>query len=214
MKIICVYPIEEDKSTDFLLPIYEMFKSLDTDQFVGYRPQKGDEVDMILDDLLLEEEQLFIFLGHGSSTDIRNNHEAIINDDNFSLLKNKKVFLLSCRSEEFISRNNSVPLKEYIGFGNMITSWDEILAERNFDLNAYINVTEEHIDDFNKILANSILNSLSKAILKEESSYYLYSKIKIYLNKAIVELLLEKKVKGYRVLADLLFKLKKEIIWG
>ncbi|WP_101690208.1 hypothetical protein [Dysgonomonas massiliensis] len=207
MKIICVYPIEDDKSTDFLEPIYKMLKKIPDINFVEYRLQNENDTDEMIQDISAKDESLIIYMGHGSSLDLQQNYKPILKRDSLIILKGKRVFFLSCRSAELLKKCG-VPMKEYIGFGDMLTSWQEIMAERNLDANAYKGITEEHIELFNSILTNSVCQSLAKTIEQKKSFQYLFLKIKIYLNREITRLLLDKQVVGYEILVERLFDLK------
>lgn len=207
MKIVCVYPIEDDKSTDFLEPVYEMLKKRTDIVFVEHRLQNKNDIDAMVKDISTDEELFVIYMGHGSSLDLQQNYKPILKKENLPILIKKRVFFLSCRSADLLKKCG-VDIKEYIGFGNMLTSWQEIMAERNLDACAYEGMTEKHINLFNSILTNSVCCSLAKTIEQKKSFYYLFSKIKIYLNREIVNLLREKKVEGYQILVEQLFDLK------
>ena len=210
MKIICVYPIEDDKSTDFLEPIYKMLKKIPDISFGEFRLQNENGTNEMIQDILAKDESLIIYMGHGSSLDLQQNYKPILKGESLNILKRKSVFFLSCRSAELLEKCR-VPMKEYIGFGDMLTSWQDVMASRNLDENAYKGITEEHIELFNSILTNSVCLSIAKTIEQKKSFQYLFLKIKIYLNREIARLLLDKQVVGYEILVERLFDLKNNL---
>ncbi|MDD3014597.1 MAG: hypothetical protein PHC34_12920 [Candidatus Gastranaerophilales bacterium] len=211
MKIICIFP--NDESTDFLLPIYDSLSTLDS--FTGYRNllEQG-EIDLVIKDILSSESgSVIIFLGHGASHCIyRCDRTPLFDKHNFNIFQNKRIFLFSCRSSEFIKDNKNTHLIEYIGFGNMVTDIAEVLEERDVDSNAYPDIDEGIIDAYKKILVQ-ILSLNLKGTLEQNISFRdLYFQIKLLLNKYIAKTLKEKKHSNYKALTDLLYYTKCDMI--
>ena len=66
---------------------------------------------------------------------------------------------MSCRSSEFIELKNTDQVNSYIGFGDLLTDWTEVISEREFDVNAYKDMNENIISSFRDIIVQSILAS-------------------------------------------------------
>lgn len=213
MKIVCIYPVDE--TTEFLRPIYDALSEFPS--FTGFDFINDEkDVEAVLHTInACDTYDYIIFLGHGSSNCLYNvNKTHLIGNNEFSIFQNKRMFLLACRSSEFISKNDNITPKEYIGFGDMLTDWSEVVTERDAENNAYPGIDEDIILEYRKILTEIISDSLVKAIKMLENNNSLYLRIKLYFNKKIASLLMQKTYPGYRVLANLLYETKKEMVAG
>lgn len=210
-KILILHSLDE--STGFL----SEFKKSFSDFYISFdstessinnaKKQLGD----------LEDTSLIVYLGHGSSEGLYlpnedYNYENLFLDIKWGnhFFENHDVILLSCRSNELISR-----LYKYnsaIGFGNIISSFYE-LDNHNKNHVKKKKLEEEDIDLFNeiytrvsilviKLLVNNIITF--KVIYK----YYTY-----FLNKEINKILLETKLKNRLELASLLFELRNQMLY-
>lgn len=208
MSSICIYP--NDPTTLFLEPICKALEV--TGQCTILRPEiqanYNDIIQIIKDS---EDGTLIIFLGHGTTFSLNDsNQNPIICNEDFYIFKHKRLFFLSCRSREFISANETTPIQEYIGFGNMLTDWDEIFQERNNDANAYPNITKEIILQYRELLTKAICADIKDLIISGKDMKYFYIQLRMRLNRSISELLLNKE-KGYLETAYMLDETKKEI---
>lgn len=158
-----------------------------------------------------------IFLGHGASHCLYGAHDSsferkpLVNSGNISIFQNKSVFSLSCRSSEFLYKNRNI-MKQFIGFGNLPTDWNDIVAERDMgDPNYLSEIQEEDIFYYKKTLAEIIHSSLSsnKFNLGDFESIYFHTKLMI--NKEISKILIEKPIPNYRLLADIWYETKQEM---
>lgn len=206
MKILCIYPVDE--TTEFLKSIYEMLTGSEAFSCVSVENNVVQAIRGCDDDTTI------IFLGHGASHCLYGrNRVPLIRNSDFEIFESKRIFLLACRSEEFITNNKATSPKEYIGFGNMPTEWEEIVAERDNDAFAYPNVDETIIQLYRGILADVISFTLSKTINLGKDFRYLYFLIKLLLNKHIVRLVKEEHTPQARALSKLLYDTKKDIIY-
>ena len=209
-KIVCIFP--QDKSTDFLLPIYEQLERLP--DFRGYRfdtivsPQTKD----LYDSTNFEKGSFLIFLGHGASNklygsvDEKGQKQELFNWGNIDHIRNLDFVCIACRSKEFANKH----FQRYIGFGNIISDFSEITAERDTsDPNFLEWATEEDIYNFQ----NLFVQAVAKAVLLPHSKdiQSLYKMMKLCFNKQIAELLKNKRLPNYRHLADMLFEVLDEM---
>ena len=207
MKILCIYPVDE--TTEFLRPIYEMLAV--TKSFSGVTLDAKEDVIQAVKNC--DEDTAIIFLGHGASHCLYGRKKShLIKEADCRIFDGKKVFLLACRSAEFIERNMTASLKEYVGFGNMPTEWEEIIAERDNNAYAYPDINEDAIRSYQIILTDVVSCALSKTIALGKDFRYLYFLIKLLLNKHIVWLMRETYA-PQRALSKLLYETKHEIIF-
>lgn len=200
--MICIYP--KDTSTDFLFPFYEKLCSMG---ITGFHCDTNLNKDKVL--YAIEKSEVIIFLGHGTSfslmgTPINEERTNIIDKENVSLLCNKKLFLLSCRSAEFCE---SFGLNQSIGFGMMPTGVDDVFSMLNEDSN-FPNLDQNDIDVYNKALVNALC--LAFDLVSIDHLEELYNKFKFSVNIEITKCLLEKESPMYREVADLLQDLKND----
>lgn len=202
MNRICIYP--QDKTTDFLLPIYQL---LQTKGYVGFH---GD-ICALHEELLgaLNKSNKVVFLGHGSSGHLYGTPQGAVQTTLFGkkdmdLLHDKSLFLLSC---------NSVDLCKYYGltnaicFGNMPTGREDVLAAMQND-ESFPNLQDEDIEVYNKALVRAIYKAFD--MNNEKSLENLHSYLYLYINREIVECLLSKPCQMYRNVAECLQDLKNE----
>ena len=155
-KILIVHALDE--STEFL----SVFKEAFEEHYFAITSNEREEIDKVHSKIKeLNEDDIFIFLGHGtsyglfapSSTDIK------IFDKNSAdeMFESKNIVLLSCKSSDFIGELSTY--KRIIGFADIPSSMNEINAERNIVGNQR-NVNEEDIKRYNKCYTNSIIKAL------------------------------------------------------
>ena len=109
-KLICIFP--EDKTTDFLLPIYDQLETLS--DFIGYRFDTNDssKTKNLHDELLqIDENDFIIFLGHGSSNKLygsvdKNSEKLALFDKKIS--REQVIKQLQQKSEERIIAENGI----------------------------------------------------------------------------------------------------------
>lgn len=180
-KIVCIYPI--DKTTEFLLPIFERLQK--ESNFIDYRFDTNDtnSVNKMKDDLSnLEQPSFIVFLGHGASyclygTPEENKKKVLFSADDLSLFQNHNCFFLSCRSSEYLSGK----AQSYIGFGDIPTDYLEIISERDLgDIHYMCGIDETDIELYKKYIVDIILHTIDCCGC--DSLLIFYNKIKLYIN--------------------------------
>ena len=210
-QLVCIFP--EDKSTDFLLPIYKQLDYLSG--FIGYRfntldSQKRNNLYETLNQL--EHNSLLVFLGHGASNrlygsvDDNGNKQVLFDKDNIDHIRNLDFFCIACRSNEFAQNH----FKNYIGFGDITSDFSEIEAERNLGDFHYMDwATEEDLVVFRQEFSGAIVDAIRLTNCGDLSS--MYKMLKLSFNKRIATLLVNKNISNYRHIADLLFDVTNDI---
>lgn len=203
--ILCLYPI--DTTTDFLMPIYEFLSQFDG--FNGYRisTSKQDINDIKFEIEKSSSNNMIIFLGHGASHCVYGSvKEKILTSDDLIKYNNADCIFLSCRSSEFLKSHNG----NHIGFGDMPTDYDEVEAERQLNDAQYLEGLDEiDIEYYRNQIVDFFINAIRMSQLKSLEGFY--TAIKLFANKEISNLLLNKKRNHYRLLADLIYCWKDEM---
>ena len=208
-KILIVHALDE--STKFL----SVFKEAFEEHYFAITSNKQEEIDKVHSKIkTLNEDDIFIFLGHGasyglfapSSTDIRIFDKKSANE----MFENKNIVLLSCKSSDFIKELSTY--KRIIGFSDIPSSMNEIIAERDIVGNQR-NVNEEDIERYNKCYTNSIIKALKLLFHKKITFSQLAKYIEFFLNKEIISILEDKSKENRKDLAKLLFEFKNEMVF-
>lgn len=208
-KTVCIYSQEKDGSTDFLKPLYDFICTTLSADGVGYNADsEEDTVSEIYD--AIKDADTIIFLGHGNSKELYasvQDNFKLFNHKNVAMLADKSLFLLACKSADFIKRYS---LTNAIGFGHLPTSTE--------DAKHWNNEHSISLDDFSeddiKLYNDALVSALSAVIKPETISDYnlLYNRFKLQASMEIVKcLILHKDNPHYRNVADLLFYLQKDI---
>lgn len=209
-KIICIYP--KDKTTDFLLPIYEQLEQMSG--FSGYRfnTVSSLETEKLYDSQNFGDDSFLFFLGHGASNklygsiDSNGEKQELFNTDNITHIKNLDFVGIACRTREFARKS----FQKYIGFGNITSDFSEIEAERNLGDPNYMDwATEEDIIHFQHVFTTAIIIAIKLSQCNDLLS--LYKMLKLCFNKQIAELLTQKRLSNYRCIADMLFEVLSEM---
>lgn len=203
--IVCLYPI--DPTTDFLMPIYEILSQFDG--FNGYRISTSEQD---INDIKFEIEKsssynMIIFLGHGASHCIYGSmKEKISTSNDLIRYNNADCIFLSCRSSEFLKAHNG----NHIGFGDMPTDYNEVEAERQLNDIEYLEgLDERDIEYYRNQIVDFFIKAIRMSQLKSLEEFY--KAIKLFANKEISVLLLNKQRNHYRHLADLIYCWKDEM---
>lgn len=163
----------------------------------------------------LSERSLIIFLGHGSSEILKGASFSGYEQENFIdnqqakyLFSNHDVFLLSCNSSDFLKTFSSY--NSSIGFGNILSSMEEVEVERRF---RDINIDTEDIEIFKFAFVNAVQSVL--IILNENKINFseLSIFIRYYINKEINKILLCKENPNRTEIAKLLFEFRDEMVF-
>lgn len=192
--IILIHPI--DTTTRFLEPITILLKELLGENLILLEPSLNGE---LTNDILSEGIEAFdkaetvIFMGHGTrtalhgGTDDENETHELFNFKNASMIfENKNLICLSCWSFYFIYGLEG--LKSSIGFGNLPTTWKDITDARSLSKNAYKNYTKESINIYQNELVKAFGSGLKYSLNPEISLKNVFNYIKLFINKAISNL--------------------------
>lgn len=211
--ITIIYP--RDKTTDFLSAIPEyLFAKHGERRFVYHRVgfSKEEHEDCVSQIKELSKNDFVIFLGHGRSDGLLGawndgfQRRPLINKNQISILRNKMVFSLACRSTDFfsLSQINS------IGFSSLITEMNEVYQERQRPHNglAYQWIKSEDILNFKNILVSIVQHSLDDFIKGNCSMEELYLLLKLRFNKKISSLIMQNSPESVHGVANLLYESK------
>ncbi len=220
-KVLCVFP--DDRTTRFLDKIVRRIGRLLGHDFHCFKIKPRQEShENCLNRVQTGVEELIIFLGHGKSTelwgaDMRNSvfggtsqiaDERFIYKDNISVFSGKKVFCLSCRSNENISKwaidSGSIT---FLGFGDIPTDW----IEKEYMI-ASVRKTDIYI--FRKIITLIVIQALLISIEKKHTFKQLESLIKILTNKWMYNryYVYKKSIKSIQWVDKNMYNFKEEII--
>ena len=226
-RVICIYP--HDLTTKFLNRIQTYLKRELGDTFHCYKvkPNPASHVEC-LRRIQKGSEEFLIFLGHGRTDclygGIANGAGAyydgrfleenpyanycnknFINADNINVFNNKKVFCLSCNSNELGKLAIETGAKVFIGFGDIPTD-KEVLKEIGKHLRVF---TAAYKSEIVWIIKKSLIHSINR----NHNFYQLFDTICLHTNIRINEIVLKHKcLRERRLLADYLYKFKKEMV--
>lgn len=209
MKTVCLYM--EDYTTVFLRPLYDhICQTFNAIGVVYDTSVDEDPLEIIYKEL--RDAQIVFFLGHGMSTclyaSIIDNVE-LVNRDNIDLLKGKQLFLLACNADQFIKKYN---LTNSIGFGFLPTSLEDVRNVKRFHSTCIDDLKEEDVKYYNSSIVNALIHTLCKDTMND--LHLLQERLKFNISKEIVHCLLKKEVTNYRIVADELYYVYKDVYIG
>lgn len=207
--MVCIFP--NDPSLESLSPLIDMLKQ----NIEVIQLDIANSIDVINIIKNLPDYSDIIFIGHGATHCIYggivdDQKQTFINSDNIEILKNKNIVALACRSSEFLSSQHKV-LNNYLGFGNIPSAWNEVMAERDIGDIDYLNSIDEddlefYFNEFTQISIICLQNYLTHFSLNK-----LYLDYLLHINKNIYKLLLNKDRVNYKGLVELFIDTKNEI---
>src|SRR5690606_29161148 len=110
-----------------------------------------------------QQTSLIVFLGHGDSVSLHSGtselyeqKKFITKSENYLFEKHNAIFL-SCRSDQFISKLTGY--RNIIGFGNIISSREEIAQEAEFT-GSFRELENSDIENFNQSYVYAIKSTL------------------------------------------------------
>lgn len=208
-KTICIFSQEKDGSTDFLRPLYDYICATLSADGVGYNADsEEDTVSEIYDKV--KDADTIIFLGHGNSkglyASVQDNFE-LFNQTHIAILADKSLFLLACKSADFIKRFSLTPA---IGFGHLPTSAEDAKHWNNEHGISLDDFSEDDIKLYNDALVKILCNVINPQTISNNN--LLYNRLKLQTSIEIVNcLIVHKDNPHYRKIADMLFYLQKDI---
>lgn len=206
-KAVCIYP--QDTTTDFLRPLCDHICATFEAKEVGY-DTSGDYDPMEIFFNEIKDAETIFFLGHGKSTclyaSILDNAE-LFNKNNISLLEGKRLFLLACNSDQFIDK---FKLTNAVGFGFLPTSEEDVSNRKNYHKMDISNTNVLDIDSFNSGLVDCLINTLSQDTLRD---FHLFKeRMNLNISAEIVDRLVNKTTTNYRIVADELYYIYKDMV--
>jgi hypothetical protein len=214
-----IYP--KDPSTEFLLQIYTILFGRFGSEVVKILYIEANEKSYANALEFIEnspDNSLLLFMGHGQDDQLFGAESAnfkkrsLVKRTEFRVFKGKYLFSLSCYSSELLrtSLGNSGIINS-IGFGSLPTEMTEVENDKKLKEKG---VTDNIIQRFKDILVELVTLSYSEFIEKglsfsELSEYYL-----LLLNRKISEVILrDNTCKESKILSDLLFQMKLEMVY-
>lgn len=207
--MLCIFPSDETLSS-FNPLIEKINKEIDVIKM------EVDDMGNVLEKLrILPDNADILFIGHGASHclygAIEDGEKTIfINSKNVEILKNKNIIALSCRSSEFLYTHRHL-FNSYLGFGNIPSDWEEVLAERDLgDINYLATIDKNDLQYYvDKITTISIYGLLNFLVHRSFEKTYLDYRMNF--NKYIYELALNKERENFKGLIKLFFETKNDM---
>lgn len=201
-----------DESTSFL----SKFKTEFNEIYFSFNSDRESiwQAKSLLGDL--EPKSLIVYLGHGSSRGLyepanTGAYEKYFLDVDWGnhYFEKHDIFLLSCKSNEFIKK---IYKSNYsFGFGNIISSLPE-LSLHNENNEMKLPLSEIDIVKFNEIYVNSSLEIIKKLINNEIYFSDALKYMRFMINKEINHFLLNKNDDNRIYMSKLLFDFRNEIL--
>ena len=205
-KVVCIYP--QDLTTDFLRPLCDHICATFDAVEVGYDTSGDDDpLELIYNEI--GDAKIVFFLGHGMSTCLYAStldNVELFNKDTISLLEGKCLFLLACDSGQFITKYN---IANAIGFGFLPTSEEDVTNRKlhNMDIS---NTGILDVEYYNKALVQCLMDTLSKETMADHHLFI--ERLRFNASKEIVNCLINKECKNYRIVADELYYMYNDIV--
>ena len=197
-KTVCIYP--EDLTTDFLLPLYEHI--CNNMHAIGIHDDTTEEnaLDKIYAEIHYAES--VVFLGHGTSDMLCGSRfeNIVFEKEKCDLLCNKRLLLLACNSNQFIKKYD---LHCAVGFGFLPTSLRDARYVRKLHSMRIEHLQESDIEKYNTALVDALIMA----------DFHLFKeRLKFYISRKIVQILLQRETPNYRLVADALYYVYKDVI--
>lgn len=189
-RIIIIHP--KDETTDFLEEISSyLIKNVNVEISILRLSTKEDHLSFFETVHTFDENELILFLGHGTSTGLSgcstNQYEQteFITEKQLKVFENRNLILLSCRSNQYLnSYFKDCKLKSAIGFPNLITDFEEVI--HHDDPTRLEGITLDDIEEFKIILVEIVKYTLEDYCKSELSIFQIFNRLKIRINKKII----------------------------
>lgn len=166
----------------------------------------------------LPQASVILFLGHGTGEKLYGAEsnsfpkKSLINKSQAKVFSEKFIFLLSCNSNDFIKGTFSFSKAiSSIGFGSLPTEMAEVENSKRLKEQG---VNKETINKYKNSMIELVSDSFCDMIESKLSFSQLGNSFLLRLNKKISQVILEDTTsKDNRILADLLFQMKSEMIF-
>ncbi|MGX7668874.1 hypothetical protein [Flavobacterium pedocola] len=191
-KIVIIHP--KDETTDFLEEITSYLLENTVVEIVILRlATKDDHLSFFETVQTFKENELILFLGHGTSTGLSGcstnecEQQVFIAEKQLKVFENKNLILLSCRSNQYLkSYFKDCKLKSAIGFPNLITDFEEVI--HHDDPSRLEDITEDDVEAFKIALVEIVKFSLVDFVNSDLTVFQIFNRIKLRLNRKIVNL--------------------------
>ncbi len=214
-----IYP--SDSTTEFLLQIHtEIINKTGVEHINLIRIEASAEA--YLEGIALiekiSEDSIILFMGHGQN-DLLFGGESIgfprkplIKKSDIRIFEKKYVFSLSCYSNElFRSTFNFSNIINSIGFGSLPTEMTEVDNNKRLKEQG---INDRIIKRYKEILVELVSLSFIRLITKGITFFDMSNYFSLLLNKKISEIILiDKTNRDARILADLLFQMRSEMVF-
>lgn len=217
--IYIIYPIDE--TTEFLLEIPRRIvekhgeKSIEV---IKMLPSEESYKEVFQAIEKIPSGSVVIFMGHGQEDKLWGAEnesfikQSFVSKSQSKVFSEKFIFLLSCNSNDFIKGTFRFSKAiSSIGFGNLPTEKSEIENSKRLKEQG---VNEETINKFKESIIELVSDSFCHMIHNKLTFSQLGNSFLLRLNKKISQVILDDtKSKDNRILADLLFQMKSEIVF-
>lgn len=191
-KIHIIHP--KDSTTDFLNSITEhISKKTEVEINLLRLTSREDHSNFFESIHSIDKNELILFLGHGTSTGLSGaitkefENTEFITEKQLKIFKDKNVMILSCRSNQYLkSYFTECSIETAIGFPNLITDAAEI--EHHDDPERLDDVSGEDIELFKEAIVDVVKFSLEDYVNNNLSINQFYNRIKLRINKRIINL--------------------------
>jgi hypothetical protein len=204
--------ISIDPSTNFL---FEIIKNLQNKEIkfnlIEIYPNEESYIKSLEAISMFEKKSFVLFLGHGTNEKLYGGEKLpsfpkkeFVNVNQMGIFENQNLFLLSCDSSGLLKSSFKIAkLSKSIGFGNLPTSKEEIDEDKKLKNQG---ISENTILEFK----NLIVSTISESIIYNHKNFdKLKDYLTLFIDKEINNAVL---IKKDRNLADLLFKMRNEMV--
>lgn len=208
----------KDETTDFLNEIINYVQRETDVEIVVHRITTIDDHLIFLQkaEEILPANELIIFMGHGMSSALSGaliegrSYGHFISEHQLTLFKNKKILLLSCRSNEYLHKFGfDAGIKAGIGFPNLITDSYELIYPDEPE--RVSGVTDVEIELFKTTIVDIVKYSLEDFIMRQLPFYQLFTRLKLRAQKKLLTFYSENAGKGKLPYGKMLYDLNEGI---
>lgn len=214
LKLHVVFP--NDETTDFLKEISEYISNKTEAQITLHRLSTIQDHLSFKDQAqaIISQDSIVLFMGHGMSNALsgaiigRDSYGPFITDNELSIFRNRKIILLTCRSNEYLKKfGKECGIKAGIGFPNLITDIYETYYPEDSERDRVYGISEVEINDFKKVITDIVKHSLEDFINNNLTFYQLYKRIQLYSRKNLIEFYKSKPFMGKLPYGKMLYDL-------
>lgn len=210
---LIIYP--QDPSTSFLLgPFQYLKRKLKPATFYEIQPNEESHKQCCL---LIAKHKTIIFMGHGSFQKLSGakndtySKDALISYKEIQEFGLKNWILFSCNSNDLLKKCSGA-ISCGIGFGDLPTDFNDVQGIREFESNAYLNLTEEAINEFKESINWIILTAIGELHEKKLNGFDFFHFLKIIIARRMLDILKDQKNIDQREHAKLLFDMKDNLV--